>query len=119
MTIAWRRAFPMLVVLTLACAVPATQASDEAAGDAGKSADIRGRVTHIEGSDVRVEETPEVFRGPKAVVKVTEQTAIRSASGRSLALADLREGQTVRVWYTGPVLKSYPLQVAAARIVVE
>ena len=107
-----------LVFLT-ACSGAADSQSAESRESSEKPADIAGTVTHIEGEHLRVEATPEEFRGDKAVVTVTDDTSIRDAAGRTLSRADLRKGQRVRVWFTGAVAKSYPLQATADRIVVD
>ena len=60
-------------------------------------------------------EQPEGAVSDKAVVAVTKQTAIidagRSADRRSSA----EVGTEVKVWFTGPVAESYPVQGAASR----
>ena len=111
---------PIALLLLIACNGTTGGAADSQSAESNeKPADIAGTVTHIEGDHLRVEATPEEFRGDKAVIAVTDDTTIRDAAGRTLSLADLRKGQRVRVWFTGAVAKSYPLQATADRIVVD
>ncbi len=77
-----------------------------------------GRVA--EGWTVRVEERPQELSGSaKGVFRVSERTDLRRAGGGSARSGDLREGQRVRVWVTGPVMESYPVQARARLIVVD
>ena len=89
-------------------------------------ASIAGYVTAVTpgdggGGSIRVERDSSTESGePKAVVFVTPSTTIivPSAPGE----VDFRVfavGQWVRVWYTGPVRESYPVQADAATIVVD
>lgn len=77
-----------------------------------------GRVS--EGWSVRVEERPQDVSGSaKGVFRVGAQTDVRHASGGRARAEDLREGQRVRVWVTGPVAESYPVQAGARTIVID
>ncbi|HEX2122493.1 MAG TPA: DUF3221 domain-containing protein [Thermoanaerobaculia bacterium] len=76
-------------------------------------------MTKIEGNRVLVESTPAEQRGDKAVVTITDDTIVRDREGRAASASAVRVGQTVRVWYTGAVMKSYPLQATAARVEIE
>ena len=85
---------------------------------------MSGTVTAIgrvaEGWSVRVEERPQDVSGStKGVFRVGERTAVRRASGGAARADDLREGQRVRVWVTGPVMESYPVQAGARLIVID
>jgi uncharacterized protein DUF3221 len=84
---------------------------------------MTGTVTAIgrvaEGWSVRVEERPQDVSGSmKGVFRVGERTDVRRAGGRARA-ENLREGQRVRVWVTGPVAESYPVQAGARLIVID
>jgi hypothetical protein len=89
--------------------------------------DIRGTATKVnvavEPRTVLVEEQPEETSGSaKAMVKLTEETRIlrRAASEVEPATpGELAVGQTVSVWFSGPVLESFPVQVGAAVVVIE
>ena len=112
--------FAFFLLIFVACnGTTGGAAGSQPAEESQSKPDIAGLVTHIDGDRVRVEATPEEFRGDKAVVTITSETTIRDAAGRTLSRADLRQGQRVRVWYTGAVAKSYPLQATAAAIIVE
>jgi hypothetical protein len=79
---------------------------------------IIGRVA--EGWRVRVEERPQDVSGSaKGVFRVDGGTIVRRADGSRVRAEDLREGQRVRVWVTGPVMESYPVQAGARAIVVD
>ena len=109
-------AIALLTVFTFACTnSPALAPSDETPS----AADVRGEITRIRANEVTVEELPGESRGAKAVVTLTDDTVIESKSGSRLRAGDLREGQTVGVWFDGQVMQSYPLQGTASRIVVD
>ncbi len=83
---------------------------------------MTGTVTAIgriaEGWTVRVEERPQDVSGSmKGVFRVGERTDVRRAGGDVVRADELREGQRVRIWVTGPVMESYPVQ-AGARVIV-
>jgi len=114
--------FCALLVLgcVLGCAAPVPPAAPQQQQQAEtKPADIRGTVTHVAANEIRVEADPKTFSGAKAVVKITTETEIRDASGKTVAASAIREGQVVRVWFGGEVAQSYPLQATAVSIVIE
>jgi hypothetical protein len=77
-----------------------------------------GRVA--EGWTVRVEERPQDVSGSaKGAFRVGERTDVRRAAGGRARPEELREGQRVRVWVTGPVMESYPVQATALAVVIE
>lgn len=81
---------------------------------------IVGVITRIDGGRVLIEEDPAQSSGSaKAVVRLLEVTRILDRDGRKLSADSLRVGQRVRAWFTGPVAESYPVQTAAAAIVIE
>jgi beta-N-acetylhexosaminidase len=91
-----------------------------------EAASITGRVTDVSRSgerigSVRVEAEPAVPSGsPKAVVRITQATTILTSTPESATdFNALRVGQWVRVWFTGPVRESYPLQADAGTVVVD
>lgn len=59
----------------------------------------------------------------KASVSVTEDATILLDDGgpklREVDFSEIRNGDTVRVWTTGMVRESYPVQVDAATIVID
>ena len=114
----FNRGWLFFLVFAIACAAPAPPPPSEGSVTT-REPDIRGTVTHVEANQIRVEATPSEFRGPKAVVTLTPGTAARTLSGRAVAASSIREGQVIRVWFTGAVANSYPLQAEAAEIVVE
>ena len=85
---------------------------------------LAGTITSVgrvaEGWSVRVEERPQDVSGSaKGVFRVGDRTEVRRASGGRARADELREGQRVRVWVSGPVLESYPLQGAARLVVID
>jgi hypothetical protein len=87
---------------------------------------IRGTITHVSplgGQGViMVEERPQDQAG-SAKGSVTVNAATRIYRGRVGAstkgsFSDLRNGQLVEIWFTGPVLTSYPIQATASVIVI-
>lgn len=53
----------------------------------------------------------------KAAVTVTAATVMRQ-DGQVAMADDLQVGQTVQVWFGGPVAESYPVQGTAAHLVI-
>lgn len=112
---------PLLLVALVSCAagtggetVPATEPS------------IRGTVTQVSPDEPRtvlVEENPGEESGSnKASVRLTGETRVLRRSGEAVqraAPADLAVGQTVSVWFTGPVRESFPVQADAGTIVID
>lgn len=81
---------------------------------------IRGEVTSVGGGRIVVEEKPAEKSGSaKASVRLAPDTVVALANGKSLGTADLRKGQIVKVWFSGPIMESYPVQATAGKIVVE
>jgi len=57
----------------------------------------------------------------KYVLTVTTDTLIQRQAGEALgpaSFSDLRVGQDIKVWLTGPVRESYPAQADAKTIVI-
>lgn len=114
--------FYLLLAVFAACS---SRSADEAAP--ATDPDIRGVLTKVnvavEPRTVLVEEKPEESSGsPKASVRLTPETRIlKRAAGEvgPAAPEDLAVGQTVSVWFSGPVMESYPVQAAAATLVIE
>lgn len=68
--------------------------------------------------EILVEENPDESAGSaKASVLVMNDTQILDADGRPTG-KPLRVGQEVSVWFTGPVMDSYPVRGTASRIVI-
>lgn len=85
-------------------------------GDPG----IRGIVTAAEPGILRVEANPaEASGSPKAVVRLPPSTPVLFRNGEPGEVALLTIGHNVSVWFSGPVMESYPVQGAAALVVIE
>jgi beta-N-acetylhexosaminidase len=87
---------------------------------------IRGAITRVSPDEPRtvlVEENPGEESGSnKASVRLMGETRLLRRSGEAVqraAPADLAVGQTVSVWFTGPVRESFPVQADAGTIVIE
>jgi hypothetical protein len=112
----------LLAAAALACGSP-TLLPD-------RSADIAGVVTNIQPADtperpsaVRIEANPAEESGsPKMVLVVTRETRVLDRSSgdepRAIERDDLRVGDRVEAWVTGPVQESYPSRATAETIVV-
>lgn len=112
-----RSVMALTLAVTFACSTPPPPS---AGVDKAAQADLRGYVTRVSTDTVLVEEKPaETSGSSKASVRITSETAIVDASGTRRGVADLKEGQLVSVWFTGPVAKSYPVQVNASKILIE
>jgi spore germination protein GerM len=48
----------------------------------------------------------------------TDETHIIGEGGKDITVDDLKEGFKVDVWYTGPIMESYPAQATASKIKV-
>jgi hypothetical protein len=81
---------------------------------------IIGQVTAIALPVITVEEKPtEPHGSAKAFVRTTNDTQVLRRGEGGLGTAELQVGQQVKVWFTGPVMESYPLQATASVIVIE
>ena len=125
-----RTLIPLLVVLTLvACSgmepTPAEPAGAIPLGSVSAlPADppsLRGEITRIEEDGrLRVEEEPEEEAGSaKAIVRLVPDALILKSNGTSADASQLEVGSQVAVWFTGPVMESYPVQAAASVVVLE
>jgi hypothetical protein len=87
---------------------------------------IRGTITSVSplvGQGViLVEERPQDQAGSnKASVTINAATRIyrgRVSASTKGSFGDLRNGQVVEVWFSGPVLTSYPIQATADVILI-
>lgn len=81
---------------------------------------IRGVITAIDGSQIRVEQNPTSSTGAaKAVLRLTPETQILWRSGEVADRRDLRLGARVSAWVVGPLLESYPVQGTASTVMIE
>ena len=81
------------------------------------SADMRGSIRALtEDGRYLIESPPGSSGVGKCVVRVTPSSELISVDGTAVEL--LSVGAEVSVWFTGPVMKSYPAQATASRLVV-
>jgi len=114
-----RMAWLMTVVLLLATLV---------AGCTGAAADppagqpfISGSITQIDKNRILVEEIPGKQEGNKCWLAVGESSRVLRAAGTgytAAAFGDLKVGQKVNAWVSGPVLESYPCQGGADAVLI-
>lgn len=104
--------------LVIACASPAARVPSSPPS-------IDGRVTAVDRQgegigSIRVEANPaETSGSDKAVVYITQTTEIVRGDSARANFAALATGQWVRVWFTGPVRESYPVQADAAVVQID
>jgi hypothetical protein len=108
---------PIALLVALACAPNGGPLPNDAPYMTG-TITAMGRVA--EGWSVRVEERPQDVSGSaKGVFRVGDRTDVRRAAGGRARAEDLREGQRVRVWVSGPVAESYPVQAGARTVIID
>jgi hypothetical protein len=86
-------------------------------------ADLIGVVTGVEPvgrNDVLglVHVESETDTSQKYVVTVTGETVLTGLDGETVGFDSFEETQEVRVWFSGPVKESFPMQVDAGKIVI-
>jgi hypothetical protein len=114
-----------LVLLVMAGGIALLVMARSDAAPSG-SPSIRGTVTSVSPlaalGVILVEERPQDRAGSdKASVTVNAATRIyrgRVSASTKGSFSDLHNGQLVEVWFTGPVLTSYPVQATASVILV-
>ena len=83
-----------------------------------QSADMRGFVAAVTPDGRYLVESPAGSPGVgKCVVRISPETELINADGTAIDLP-VSVGSDVSVWFTGPIMKSYPAQATAARLVV-
>ncbi|HEY0023282.1 MAG TPA: hypothetical protein VGB24_10245 [Longimicrobium sp.] len=109
-----RRLVLMLVAVGLATAGCGESTAPE------RDAYIRGMVTQTDGPSgaVLVKAADPAARVDAAWVRLNERTRVERKSGE-LRAEVLTIGETVSVWTTGVEMRSLPVQVVAARVVIE
>lgn len=86
-----------------------------------KQPDIEGIVTMADGEGILVEEYPYEEAGSlKAHITVTSATRVfyQQESAQTAEFDDISVGDRIRVWFTGPVRESYPVQATAKAIAI-
>jgi hypothetical protein len=110
-----------LVAISPGCCVPATKPLET-------EADLLGFITEIhpdrEGDilgQISVESHADKIVS-RYIVTITDETLIFRQDGDNLRQADFKafeDKQWVEIWFTGPVLESFPVQAAAGQVVIE
>ncbi len=66
-----------------------------------------------------VDITQEQWQGkPAFSTHIQKDTRIVDTNGKEISTEAINKGDRVKVWHTGPVAESYPMQVWAVKIVV-
>ena len=118
-----RRVVPLLALAVAVWGCATTAPVD--AGIPSRSADLAGRITLIVpagnyAGTIRVEADPSSPNtGAKGVVTLTSATTIWAIDRSAGDVRSLATGHWVRIWFTGPVAMIYPVQGAAAAVVVD
>ena len=112
--------FSSLISSGCSPAVTDPSVSDTTAAISRTTPSIIGQVTAVALPTIVVEERPtEPHGSAKARVRITEGTQVLRRGAGVVGATELRVGQQVTVWFTGPVMESYPLQATAGVIVIE
>ena len=119
------------VVGLLACVAVLTAGCVHLGGGITQEPDFTGRVTDVQSvaagnvvGTVLVESEVETEEGvflDKYALTVPGQTALlqqKNGEPQRVGFDALAVGQTVQVWFTGPLKESYPVQVDAKQIVI-
>lgn len=114
----------VLFLLAACTQPPATTDTPPGVGQTGIPDDapsICGVITAlVPDEQMLVEEDPEAEYGSdKASVRLQESTRFLHRDGSSTSPSALAVGQTISVWFDGPVAESYPVQAAAGVVVLE
>ncbi|MEO6228280.1 MAG: DUF3221 domain-containing protein [Thermomonas sp.] len=81
---------------------------------------IAGTITTVSAEHILVEENAAQASGSaKSSLRLTANTRILRRTGGAARATDLKVGQRVQAWVSGPVMESYPTQGTAAVIVIE
>ena len=118
------RLIAAVLLVAFGCAGPSSRSlrPDRDAEDlvATEAPSIQGTVTRRSQDRILVEEEPLDSSGSaKASVRLTGNTSVLRSSGNPAARSDLAVGQKVSVWYSGPVMESYPVQATAAAVRID
>ena len=114
----------LMTVLAVGVAVSACSTGTSAL-EPSRVADMAGRVTSVTASGayagtIRVEENPaSSTTGAKALVTVPASATIVLITRAEGDFRALTVGQWVRVWFTGAVATSYPVQGSAQAIAID
>lgn len=110
----------MLSLLLMTASVGCEDSADNTPRMPGTAPSIRGEITAATTHSIRVEENPAQASGSaKADVRVTAKTSVLRQDGSVTDASELRTGQIVRVWFTGPIAESYPVLTSGGTIVIE
>lgn len=112
--------FSAMISFGCSPAVTDPSISDATAAIPRTTPSIIGLITAIALPTIVVEEKPtEPHGSAKASVRITDGTQVLRRGEGVVGATKLQVGQQVKVWFTGPVMESYPLQATAGVIVIE
>ena len=113
---------PRLVIALLAIACSTATTTQELPRT---PASIIGQITSVNRAgenigSIRVEAQPGDSAGSeKAVARIGQGTPVFGPGGAAADFDALKVGQWVRVWFTGPVAQSYPVQATASAVAID
>ncbi len=121
-------ALALAAALTMALLSACSSDGDAAPAPIAGDPDIRGAITSISAGSGDVIGSVRIVGAiaqdtayDRAAVRVESDTRILRQAGNAtmeVTFADLKVGQTVEAWFTGPVAESYPVQAKASQIVI-
>ena len=109
----------LILLLALACTPSAAPRLPESPPS------ISGRITSVDRAgekigSIRVEAQPADSAGSdKAVARIGQGTTVVGVGGTVTDFDELKVGQWVRVWFSGPVAQSYPVQASASAVAID
>ena len=112
--------FSSLISSGCSSVVTDSSVSDATAAIPRTTPSIIGQVTAIALPTIVVEEEPSESHGSaKASVRIIDGTQVLRRGEGVVGATELRVGQQVKVWFTGSVMESYPIQATAGVIDIE
>jgi len=111
----------MLLVLAGCTPMPRDGDAGVASGVPVEAPSIRGQITAMPAAgSLLIEVDPSQASGSdKAMVQLATKARVMHRDGRDASPGDLAVGQTVSIWFAGPVRESYPVQADARVVVIE
>jgi len=84
----------------------------------GKVVEVYSNGTNDVLGSILVEGTDVIQSSDKYDVTIKTETLMLDESGKNVTFADLETGQLVSIWFSGPIMESYPAQVDAAQVII-
>ncbi len=84
----------------------------------GNIIEVHANGTNYVLGTILVEGTDVIQSSDKYDVTIKAETLILGQDGKNATFAEFKAGQQVGIWFSGPVMESYPAQVDAAQVIV-